>query len=295
MTPFPRYDELDLRRAASVIAVLEHARDANLNARCRRGSVDVISPDDGTSRRLIATGDLHDNPVHLARLVHAAGLYSGSLSHLTLHEVVHGGRLVNEMDFSFRALVRVAALKAAHPEYVHTLLANHELSQIVGSGIVKDGVNVVRAFNDAIDFTFADDAPAVQAAIAAFIRSKPLALIAGTILCAHSLPAPDLMDRFDPTVLSRPLAEEDYIPRRGSAHLMVWGRSHTPAQLESLAQQWGVSLFILGHEHAHDGALLVTPNAVVLNSDHELAKVIEIDLDSPPSTPEHAVRLARPV
>lgn len=294
MTPLPRYDELDLRRADAVLDVLEQGRLANLNAPCRRGSIDVIEPADGTSRRLVATGDLHDNPVHLARLVHAAALDSPDPVHLTLHEVIHGGRFVNDMDFSFRALVRVAALKAAHPLHVHTLLANHELSQIVGSGIVKDGINVVRAFNDAVEFTFADQAAAVQAAIGAFIRSMPLALVAGRVLCSHSLPAPELMDRFDPGVLSRDLNEDDYVPRRGSAHLMVWGRGHTPEQLRLLAEVWNVSLFVLGHEKADDGAIVVPPNTVVLNSDHERAKMLPIDLDAPPDA-DLALTLAQPI
>lgn len=326
----PRYDELSLRDAGQVRRVLELGCEANLNARCRRGSIDVVVAGDGSSRRLVATGDLHDNPVHLARLVDAAGLYTDSPKHLTLHEVIHGGRLVNDMDFSYRALVRIAALKAANPEHVHALLANHELSQIVGAGIVKDGVNVVRSFNDAVEFTFGDDAKAIQEAIGAFIRSMPLALVcmgnqpaleianteadagvpAGTgsgggetssaphfaagILCAHSLPAPELMDRFDPSVLGRGLTEEDYVPRRGSAHLMVWGRGHTPEQLEMLANQWGVSLFVLGHEKADEGAIAVPPNAVVLNSDHERGKMLVIDLDAPPGMDEAVVR-ARPI
>lgn len=288
--------------------MLRLGAQANLSAPCRRGSVDVVERGDGTSRRLIATGDLHDNPVHLSRLVAAAELYSGSPRHLTLHEVIHGGRLVNDMDFSYRALVRVAALKAAHPAHVHTLLANHELSQIVGAGIVKDGVNVVSAFNDAVEFTFGDDAGAVQAAIGAFIRSMPLALVcagaprgdrapvpaAGGLLCAHSLPAPELMDRFDDAVLGRELTEDDYAPRRGSAHLMVWGRGHTPQQLERLSQTWGVSLFVLGHEKADDGVLAVPPSAIVLNSDHERGKWLQIDVDSPPTLSD-ALGLAVPI
>lgn len=306
----PRYDELDLRDPGQVVAVLRAATEANRDASCRNGSVDRIRSGQGGTgpSRLIATGDLHDNPVHLARLVRAAGLEPGpeepadaeasdgaapmrGATHLTLHEVIHGGRFVNGMDFSFRALVRIAALKAGHPELVHTLLANHELSQIVGAGIVKDGINVVTAFNDAVDFTFGEEAERVHAAIGGFIRSMPLALVcepdgegdgrAGRILCAHSLPSPALMDRFDPDVLLRELSEEDYVPRRGSAHLMVWGREQTPEQLTELAARWGVSLFILGHEKADEGVLLVEPNAVVLNSDHERGKMIELELGRP--------------
>jgi hypothetical protein len=336
----PVFAQLDLTDAAGVVETLRSAAAANRSAACRRGSVDVIGP--GVDReprgergeRLIATGDLHDNPLHLARLVEAAGLGDPArpaAAHLTLHEIIHPDRLVNGMDFSYRALTRVAALKVAFPEHVHTLLANHELAQVLGAGIVKDGVKVVEAFNEGVAYAFGDRAGDVLAAVAEFIRSMPLALVAsgarpdtppsarrgaagpddrmedgpgrdtdpeiggaaacgaGTVLCAHSLPAPELMDRFDPGVLERDLAEDDYTPRRGSAHLMVWGRGHTPEQLRTLAERWGVGLFVLGHEKAEDGAMTVPPNAVVLNSDHERGVYLPIDLDRPPASVSEAL------
>lgn len=274
------FEMLDLRHAGAVADVLRLGAAANRTNPCRRGVIEVVAlqPDD----RLILTGDLHDNPLHLARVVRAAGMAGAPTqavrpAHLTLHELIHGEKLTNGMDFSYRVLARAAALKAAFPEHVHTLLANHELSQIVGSGIVKDGVRVVDAFNEAVEFTFAEDAGLVHTALAEFIRSMPLAVrftMAGApdILCAHSLPAPELMDRFDPTILDRTevdFADADLTPRRGSAHLMVWGRGHTPDQLTALAERWHVGLFVLGHEKADAGLMVLAPNVLVLNSDHD--------------------------
>lgn len=286
-------EEIDLRSAPAVCRVLREGAGANKLAGCRQGSIDTVraGPDD----LLIATGDLHDNPLHLARLLALAGMDDPAAApgaearaHLTLHEIIHGGRLVNDMDFSYRALVRVAAVKAAFPERAHVLLANHELSLLVGAGIIKDGVNVGAAFSDAIEFVFGESAPEVSAAVGEFIRSMPLALRWGPVssgldvLCAHSVPSPELMDRFDAAVLGRELTEEDYAPRRGAAHLMVWGRGHEPQQLADLAARWGVGLFVLGHEHAPDGAVEVAPNAVVLNSDHEKGAYLPIRGGRPP-------------
>ncbi len=285
--------EIDTKSADVVVDIFEDATEANFDASCRQGSADVIEP----MGRLLATGDLHDNPLNFARVVGFADLANSSDDaprHVTLHEVIHSDRLLNDMDFSYRALLRVAALKRDHPELVHTLLANHELSQIVGAGIVKDGVRVVDAFNEAIDFTFGDDAHLVNHAIGDFIRSMPLALICRSgvgsgVLCAHSLPSPHMMKIFDPGVLERELIRDDYEPRKGSAHLMVWGRKHTDTeQLEELARRWDVSLFLLGHEHAENGWALVPPNALVLNSDHERGVVLPVDLASPPSASDAA-------
>jgi hypothetical protein len=302
-SPVPRYDELRLRDAGAVLHVLNAGAAANRSASCRRGSIDVVIAAQGD--RLVATGDLHDNALHLARLVRAAALEDAPegapKGHLTLHEVIHGGTadtLVNEMDFSYRALVRVAALKARHPEHVHTLLANHELSQIVGAGVIKDGVNYVRAFNDALDETFADRAGEVREAIAAFIRSMPLALRfvdpEGVVIhCSHSLPGPDLLDRFDPAVVERDLTDDDYTPRWGSAHIMVWGRGQTPELLQSLAARWGVTLFVLGHEKADDGVLELGPNAAVLNSDHPRGAYLELEAGDVPISAGEALSYVR--
>ncbi len=249
--------------------------------------------------RLIATGDLHDNPLHFTRLVELAGLAEGAEpAHVTLHEIIHPDQLLGDVDFSYRALTRVARLKADHPEHVHVLLANHELAQIIGSGIVKNGVRVVEAFNEGIERTFADEAPGVIAAIEEFVRSMPLALRVhtprGDILCAHSLPGTAAMQRFDTSILERDLTDEDYAPRRGSAHLMVWGRDYDAEQLEDLVERWGVVMFILGHQHVPTGIELVPPNAVVLNSDHQRGMYLEINLSDPP-TPERALWDARPL
>ncbi len=289
---------LNVRDAESVINAFIAGAKANRENPLRRGSIEVV-PRDHACRRLIATGDLHDNPLSFARLLELAGLDDAASTetpsanppaHLTLHELIHPDQLVNDLDLSYRVLARCADLKSRFPERVHVLLANHELAQIVGAGIIKDGVNVVKAFNRGVEYVFPDDAPAIQHALNDFIRSLPLAVrfigagspnADGTpsdLLCAHSLPGPDLWDRFDPTVLERELQDDDLAPRRGSAHIMVWGRNQTPELIESLSQRWGIGTFILGHEKAPEGHLAVSPRAVVLNSDHEHAAFAPIDL-----------------
>lgn len=277
-------EQIDLRDADAVIAALEAGAAANAGAPCRVGSIDVVTA--GPGQRMVLTGDLHDNPLHMARVVRAAGMDdpgpSAAPAHLTLHELIHGDRLGNGLDFSYRVLVRAALLKAAFPSHVHTLLANHELAQAMRTAIVKDGVLVVEAFDHAVEYVFGTRAGEVRRAVEGFIFSMPLALrvVRGgldDILCAHSLPGPEVMEFFDPTVIERPITASDLIPRRGSAHLMVWGRGHNPEQLDVLSRRWGLSMFVLGHEHAEAGAMALPPNALVLNSDHERGVMVVVD------------------
>jgi hypothetical protein len=286
---------LNLTDAPSVEAALMDGAAACMKAACRRGSIELIEAP-GT---LIATGDLHDNPIHLAKLLRAAHLNEdGSASpggpprHLTLHEIIHGDRLVNGMDLSYRMLVRVAHLKALYPDHVHLLLGNHELAQMLKSGIVKDGVRSVDAFNEGLEYVFGSEVERIDRAIGAFVRAMPLALRVhtprGDILCAHSLPPAASMGRFDTTILSRDLSDDDYVPRQGSAHLMVWGRGYDAEGLEDLVERWGVYLFVLGHEKATEGARFVPPNALVLNTDHDRGVCLPIDMAAPPR-PEEAM------
>ena len=95
-----------------------------------------------------------------------------------------------------------------------------------------------------------------------------------------------MMGRFDPSVLRRDLTDRDVEPISGSAFMMVWGRDHDAELLEDLTEAWGVNLFILGHEHAEEGHLLVEPNALILSSDHHNGVYLPVDLDHKPRLSE---------
>lgn len=288
---------MDLTNQDEVIAAFESGSAANLRARCRVHGIDHIS----APGKLIATGDLHDNPMHFAKVVRAAGLDDdgdadgpgGEVRHLVLHEVIHSDRLIGGVDLSYRALARVAALKAKHPEHVHTLLANHELAQYSGTNIIKDGIKPVEAFNAGVEYVFGDGAEAVLDSIKIFIRSMPIALRCsgprGEFLVSHSLPSAAMMTRFDPTILTRELTDQDYEPRKGSVHLLVWGRGYDHELVEDLVERWGVSTFIVGHEHAENGVRQVDPCVLILNSDHEKGVYLPIDLSDPPRV-EHMLQ-----
>jgi hypothetical protein len=291
-TPAPP-EHLDLTDPASVIAVLEAGAEANVRSPCRQGSIDVIDPPGW----LIATGDLHDNPIHYAKLLTQANLsMSGDPhaqragKHLTLHEIIHSDRLFQGMDLSYRMLTQVALLKARYPELVHTLVGNHEIAQLINAPVIKDGVRCVEAFHAGLGYVFGSEAERVDAAARRFIRSMPLALEVrtprGTILCAHSLPPASAMGRFDAGILRRDLTDDDYQPRVGSAYLMTWGRGYDAEGLEDLVERWGVTMFLLGHEKAEEGVKFVPPNAIVLASDHDRGTFLPINLQKPPAIEE---------
>ncbi len=291
---------LDMASPAQVCAAFAAGARACLQNPHRAGPIEHlrVSAHDaaGGPVELLATGDLHDNPATFRWLCQQAGMVDDDqgrrapLRHLTLHELIHGEHLTGGMDFSYRVLARAAALKARFPAHCHVLLANHELAQLRGHNVSKHGVHCVRAFADALDYVFAGEAPAVTEAMNAFIGALPLALRVSPpsetsaqkdLLCAHSLPSPDALADFDATVLQREAREDDHRPRTGSVHMLVWGRGHDEATVETLAKRLGIGHFVLGHERADEGVLRVASRATVLNTDHPRGRALLIDCTRP--------------
>jgi len=269
----------DFQNADAVVNLLEEAATHCRNEKYRDHSV-VRLPARG---RLIATGDLHDNPVHFGKILEYARLDRSEHNHVYFHELIHGENLINGMDFSHRMLLRIAELKCRYPDQVHPILANHELSQLSGAGVTKGAGDSVEMFNQAVDWTFGDDAEHVSTSLNNFMRSWPIAIMTESgIMASHSLPAERSMPLFDPSIVNRDLAEDDLNPRTGSAYLMLWGRGHSDEHLKNLASIFGVTAFLLGHEHAHTGSKLVGKRALVLNSDHERGVILPINLTEEP-------------
>lgn len=261
--------------------VIQRFRDATAalrDASGRRGSTVHL----GRRGRLLVTGDLHDSRPRFDWVVKEAQLDRDSDHHLVLHELIHGGHLEDGADLSYRTLLDAASLLLRHPDQVHVLLANHELAQMTGQPIGKGSGCMTTQFDLGLRRVFDDHAPGVVMAIDGFIRAMPLAVRTESgIVCAHSLPGPEMMARFDHGILERSIEPRDYSPFFGSAWMMVWGRRHAPEQILELAAIWEAELFCLGHAYVPEGIVVGGPRMVQLNSDHTNATVVPIDLASP--------------
>jgi hypothetical protein len=267
--------DISLTDANAVCGLFARAAEATAGTRGRTGCV-VDLPDRG---RIVLTGDLHDHLDNYQRILKLARINYSDHYHVVFQEVIHGDRLINGHDLSYRALARIAQLKLDRPDQVHQILSNHELSQLTGDGILKDGVSVIDAFRRGLMYVFAEDWEKVDAAIGAYVRSMPLAVrCANGVLCAHSLPAPRHRETFDAGILGRPLKDAD-LAGDGSAHLMVWGRGLAQTIADELAAAWNVKLFVLGHQHVDMGFEPCGQTMLILNSDHEHGVALPVDLD----------------
>ena len=232
------------------------------------------------SGQVLVTGDLHDNPVHFSKIIQLAELDIPT-NHVVLQELIHSGGDSSAVDFSYRMLVRVAALVIAYPTQVHPILANHELSQATGRLITKGGDELVEKFILGVRQVFGKHAETVIDALNTFILAMPLAVQSKTgLMCLHSLPNELTMDEFDEEILLREMRPADYRGPFGSAYMTVWGRQYGPEQIATLAEHRGVTLFCLGHAWVPSGIDMATASVLLINSDHNNGVVLPIQLDN---------------
>jgi len=268
----------DLRNPAVVCDLFTDAAARNEAFELRRGAV-IDLPDQG---HMLVTGDLHDHRVNFQKAVRYANLAKMPGNHLLLQELIHGERLINGMDLSYRTAAEVAALQLTYPGRVHVLLSNHELAQINGEDIAKHGISSIDAFHAGLEYVFDEAADDVHDAYAEWIRSLPLAVrCENGVFCAHSLPSPRKRSDFDPMVLTRELTDVDLMGPNGSAHLMVWGRNLAQGWADDLATLWNTGQFVLGHQHAEMGYELCGDTMLILASDHEHGVCLPINLATP--------------
>jgi hypothetical protein len=227
--------------------------------------------------RVIVTGDIHGNRPNLVKIINHAALGADPRRMLLLQELIHGGP-TDDLggDRSFEVLLRAVRLKQQYPAQVHFLLANHDVSELTGNEISKDGCGSCKAFRLGLDNAYGEDAGEIHQAIRTFLAALPLAArCPNGVLISHSLPSPGRESLFDPAVFTRPCREEDY-RWGGSVYELLWGRRHTPESLGKLMDLLGAGVFINGHQ-PQDNGYLVNDRQLILASEHPHGTIAEFD------------------
>jgi Calcineurin-like phosphoesterase len=262
--------------ADQVVETLGAAADENKMTPQRIEQV-VHLPEEG---ELWMTGDLHDHRRNFEKLLKAADLGNHPERHLILHELIHGDHYdASGAEESWVTLYRAAELKCDFPQQVHFMLANHDLAQIHGKGIMKAGLSVCEAFTKGIKKAFDGRHNVVTMAISEFLLSLPLAVRAPNgIFCCHSLPTDDQIDAFDFTVFDRPLSGPDYAQRTGPVYQLIWGRNFSPATVDKFADKIRADIIITGHQPQETGHTTNGDKHLIIASDHNQGVFLPIDL-----------------
>jgi len=263
--------------ADEMIEVLDTAAEENRLSPLRREQI-VQLPDQG---EVWMTGDLHDHRNNFKKLVKSSDLRNHPNRHLVLHELIHGDHYDGDgAEDSWHMLYQAALLKCDYSRQVHFLLANHDLAQVQGEGIMKAGLSVCEAFTAGVRRDFKDRGDAISIAISEFFLSLPLAVRCpnGLFFC-HSLPTDSQIDTFDFTVFDRPLSGQDYMRRTGPVYQLIWGRNMTPATAEKFGDGVGASILVTGHQPQDTGYGVNGDRHLILASDHNQGVFLPLKLN----------------
>jgi hypothetical protein len=278
--------------ADHVIETFEAAREENRLSALRVGQV-VHLPSEG---EVWMTGDIHDHRSNFEKLIAAADLANNPQRHLVLHELIHGDYFdENHAEGSWLTLSRAAALKCDFPEQVHFLLANHDLAQIHGEGIMKAGLSVCEAFTAGVKRDFGNKWSGVNVTISDFLLSLPLAIRTpnGLFFC-HSLPSDKEIGSFDFSVFEREeLTAADYRRRTGPVYQLIWGRHMTQPTVDVFAERIGAKLIITGHQPQDTGYLVNGDKHLIIASDHNQGVFLPLDLSEQYAMSDLVSRLQR--
>jgi hypothetical protein len=204
---------------------------------------------------ILIAGDLHGHIGNFRHVVAAAELAARKRRVLVLQEFVHGpGRYANGGDNSHRVLDLAASLVCQFPEQVVLLPGNHEVSELTGRQIAKDGVGLNDLFARGLDHCYGAGAEDVRAAYLELFRSMPLAVVTpNRLMAVHTLPAGKHLDDFDPGILQRHGLPLDQAERGGSLYALLWGRDVSESNSERVAKLLDVDWFVTGHITCENG------------------------------------------
>jgi hypothetical protein len=277
--------------AEHVVEVFNCATEENQINSLREHQV-INLPAEG---ELLVAGDLHDNRRNFEKIVKLANLGKHPQRHLILQELIHGDHIdANGAEDSWHMLAKAAELKCDYPRQVHFLLANHDLAQIHGEGIMKGGKSQCEQFNAGVSRDFGDRHLDVQLAITEFLLSFPLAVrCANGLFFCHSLPTDDQVPNFDYTVFNRPLSGPDYKRRTGPVYQLVWGRGTTPIAAERFAKNVNAAVCVCGHQPQENGYLANGDYQLIIASEHSQGTFLAVDLSRQYDMPKLLGRLKK--
>ena len=236
-----------------ILAIIRRAAVLSRATRGRNGSIVSLPPD---AEDVLVAGDLHGQLMTFRRLLELADLPHHPHRHLVLQELIHGpyGYPDDGGDRSHQLVDVVAALKCQYPDRVHVILGNHELSELTGRVIGKNGVALNALFREGIDTAYGSRAEAVYASYQELFAALPLAVrTPNRVFLCHTIPEGYELDGFDPTISAQETWSSEAMKRHGAVYCVTWGRDTTPETADRFAGMVDADYFITGHQPCDEG------------------------------------------
>lgn len=260
----------------TVADIFRQSAQLNRDDPRRQGNV-VLLPSES---EIVISGDIHGHRGNLAKVLDYADLPRHPQRILVLQELIHGQMDPKTgLDRSIELLMRAARLKLTCPNLLF-VMGNHDLAQVTGNEITKEGRGVCKAFTQGLAEAFGPLAAEVSTAVNEFLLSLPLAVRAGdSLLVTHSLPSPARMSVAGVDILSAAGYTDAAIRRGGGAYEWTWGRGQTAEQLAELSTKTGAAFFVMGHRHSGTGFELVPDRAISIACDNDRAHILHLPPD----------------
>ncbi len=235
-----------------VLTTLRRATDLMRATPGRSGG--IIAPQGADE--VMVVGDLHGNLPAFKKALTLAALDRNPGRHLVLQELIHGKLMYPDEkgDRSHQLLDVVAALKCQYPERVHLILGNHELSELTGRIIGKDGKTLNLLFRQGIMTAYGAAAEEIYETYKGLFAALPLAIrTPNRVFVCHTLPDEDDLDRLDLELLRADTWPPEATRRHGTIYALTWGRDIDPSVADRFAAMVNADYFICGHQPCDEG------------------------------------------
>ena len=253
--------------ATKVLSTIERASGLFRKTRGRSGSTIVI-PADSISD-IVVIGDLHGHIEVFSKVLKLSNLQAHPQRHFVVQELAHDTRVnpdEGHIDRSHRLISLVCALKCQYPDRVHYLLGNHELSELTGRSISKNGFAINTIFAHGVEADVGERAPEFMQAYRSLFASLPVLIrLPNQVVLCHTLPEGRDMGRLDLSVLTADSWPGESLKRGGTVYAMTWGRDTSQGTADQFAQLIQADLFVTGHQPCHEGFRQANHRQVIID------------------------------
>ncbi len=218
----------------------------------RRGGVIALE----TADEVMVVGDLHGNTPAFRSVLEVAALPRHPARHLVLQELIHGRWHYPDEggDKSHQLVDLISALKCQFPDRVHLILGNHELSELTGRVIGKNGMTLNDQFRRGITTAYSAHSGAVYDAYRDLFAALPLAVrTPNRVFLCHTIPDPGHLDTLDLTLLEADSWPPESLKRGGTIYALTWGRNTETETIDRFAGMIDADWFITGHQPCEEG------------------------------------------